>query len=211
MKISSYDQMSSLQLDAMREIGTIGSGNAATALSEVIQKKVKIKVPEAKVVGFDDALELLGGPERIVAGIQVALSGDINGVMLYMLELDFVNLILESIFGNTVNSYAELDEMAISALQEIGNITIGTYMRALSGFINARINLSIPAMCVNMAGGILSEPLAQVGHASDKILLLDGVFCCGDQEVSSKLILLPDFDSLNLILERLGVDDSERE
>lgn len=209
MKISDYDQMTSLQLDAMGEIGTIGSGNAATALSEMIQKPVKIKVPVAVVLGFDEVFDMFGGPENIVAGIQVRLNGDINGVMLYMQDLEFVNLILESLFGTTVASYEELDEMGISALNEIGNITIGTYMRALSSFIDAEIIMSTPAMCINMAGGIFSEPLAQVSHASDKILLLDGVFCCGDQQISSKLILLPDFDSLNLILERLGVGDSE--
>lgn len=205
MKISSYDQLSSLQLDVLKEIGTIGSGNAATALSGVISKKVRISVPKVSILDFNNALNILGGPENIVAGIMVRMSGDLNGIMLYLQEKDFINVALDSVLHETIQSYDQLTELSQSALVEIGNIMISTYMNALSSLASIEVSLSVPAMCINMAGSILSVPMVEFGYETDKIMMLDGSFSCDGQEVSSKLLMMPDFKSLNFMLDRLGV------
>jgi len=209
MKISSYDQLNAIQLDALKEIGTIGSGNAATALSGVISKKVRISVPKVSILDFNTALNILGGPENIVAGIMVKMSGDLNGIMLYLQEMDFINVALDSVLHETISSYDQLNELSQSALVEIGNIMISTYMNALSSLAGLEVSLSVPAMCINMAGGILSVPMVELGYETDKIMMLDGSFSCDGQEVSSKLLMMPDFKSLNYMLDRLGVGNIE--
>ena len=203
--VSSYDELSEMHIDAIREVASIGSGNAATALSNLLNQQVKIDVPDVKLMEFNDALEIMGGPETIACGIMVRLSGDMNGIILYLQELDFINVVLSSVFSKTITSYEELGEMESSALIEIGNIGISSYINSLTSFVGMDVQLSVPAFCINMAGAMISVPMATFGYESNKIMLLDGNFKCGGQQVSSKLLLVPDVASLNELLSRLGV------
>lgn len=204
--VKSYEDLTEMQLDAIREVASIGAGNAATSLSTFLNQQVKIAVPSVKLMEFDDAIEILGGPETIACGIMVRLTGDMNGVILYLQELDFINVILKSVFNNTVDDYSKLGEMETSALVEIGNIGISSYINSLTAFVGMDVHLSVPAFCINMAGAMIAVPMAAYGYESNKIMLLDGEFWCGGREVSSKLLLAPDVNSLNELLRRMGID-----
>ena len=204
--VKNYEDLSDLQLDAIREVASIGSGNAATALSSLLNQQVRIDVPNVALMEFDSAMQILGGPETIACGILVRLTGDMNGIILYLQELDFINVILKSVFDKTVDGYDQLGEMETSALIEIGNIGISSYINSLAAFAGMDVHLSVPAFCINMAGAMVSVPMAEFGYETNKIMLLDGNFWCGGQEVSSKLLLAPDIDSLNELLGKLGVN-----
>jgi len=204
--VKSYEDLSELQLDAIKEVASIGSGNAATALSSLLSQQVRIDVPDVKLMEFDSAMMILGGPETIACGILVRLSGDMKGVILYLQELDFINAILKSVFGRTVGGYEELGEIETSALVEIGNIGISSYINSLAAFAGMDVQLSVPAFCINMAGAMVSVPMAEYGYESNKIMMLDGNFHCGGQAVSSKLLLVPEIGSLSELLCRLGVN-----
>ena len=101
MTIKNYDELTSLQLDTLRELGSIGSGNAATALSQMLSREVRITMPEVRIMGYNEAIEWIGGPEEITAGVLVKMGGQMNGIMLSVQQLDFVNLVLNSILGQT--------------------------------------------------------------------------------------------------------------
>ena len=203
--VTSYDDLSEMQIDAIREVASIGSGNAATALSSLLSQQIKIAVPNVKLMEFDDAMNILGGPETIACGIMVRLSGDMNGIILYLQELDFINVVLKSIFNKTLDNYEELNEMDTSALVEIGNIGISSYINSLTSFAGMDVQLSVPAFCINMTGAMITVPMATFGYESNKIMMLDGEFWCGGKEVSSKILLVPDVQSLDELLVRLGV------
>ena len=204
--VRSYEDLSELQLDAIREVASIGSGNAATALSSLLSQQVRIDVPNVTLMEFDDAIQILGGPETIACGILVRLSGDMNGIILYLQELDFINVILKSVFNKTVDSYEKLEELDTSALIEIGNIGISSYINSLASFAGMDVQLSVPAFCINMAGALITVPMAAYGYETNKMMLLDGNFWCGGHEVSSKLLLVPEMESLNALLKKLGVN-----
>ena len=99
MEIKNFDELSSLEIDTLREIGSIGTGNAATALSQMIGKEVRITLPEVRIMGYNEAIEWIGGPEAVTAGVLVRMSGQMNGIMLSVQQLEFVNLVLESLVG----------------------------------------------------------------------------------------------------------------
>ena len=69
MKIKNYDELNFLEIDTLREIGSIGTGNAATALSQLLQKEVRITMPEVRIMGYNEAIEWIGGAEEITAGV----------------------------------------------------------------------------------------------------------------------------------------------
>ena len=207
MTIKSYEQMSSLEIDTLREIGSIGTGNAATALSQMLGKEVRITLPEVRIMGYNEAIEWIGGPEAVTAGVLVKMSGDMGGIMLSVQKLELVNIILEAMLGKGIQSYEELAELQQSALIEIGNIMISAFVTALSGLAGINVNLTVPAFTVDMQGAILAVPMAEYGGMSDYLMTIGGNFVCDGKEVPSHLLLSPDLRSLNFLLRKLGVSN----
>ena len=209
MKIKNYDELNSLEIDTLREIGSIGTGNAATALSQLLQKEVRITMPEVRIMGYNEAIEWIGGAEEITAGVLMRLGGEINGIMLSVQQIDFVNLVMESVLGRSVKDYMELHEMECSALIEVGNIMISTFINALSGLAEIGVNLTVPAFTVDMQGAIMTVPMAEFGGQSDYIMTIGGNFVCDNKQVPCRLLLSPDVRSLNFLLRKLGVAGGE--
>lgn len=207
MGIKNYDELTSMELDTLREIGSMGTGNAATALSEMLGREVRITLPEVRIMGYNEAIEWIGGPEEITAGVLVKMGGQINGIMLSVQQIDFVNLVLESILKERIQEYSELGEMESSALVEVGNIMISTFINALSGLAGVDVTLTVPAFTVDMQGAILAVPMAEYGGQSDYIMTIGGNFVCDKKQVPCRLLMSPDLRSLNSLLRKLGVSD----
>ena len=207
MAIKKYDQLTSMELDTLREIGSIGTGNAATALSSLLGKEVRIATPEVRIMGYNEAIEWIGGPEEITAGVLVKLGGQINGIMLMVEQLEFLNLVLESMFSTKVSDYSQLGDMERSMLTEVGNIMISTFINALSGLSGLSIDLTVPCLTVDMQGAILTVPMAEYGGQSDYIMTIGGDFICQQKQVPCHLLLSPDVRSLNFLLRKLGVNN----
>ena len=209
MAIQDYNELGSLELDTLKEIGSIGAGNAATALSDLVGKQIWIKEPEVRIMGYNETMEWIGGPEVISAGVLVKLGGQINGIMLAIQQLDFVNLLLESMLGQGVEDYFGLHEMETSALVEVGNILISTFINAISSLADVNIQLTVPAFTVDMQGAIMAVPMATYGGQSDYLMTIGGHFVCEGKEIPCRLLLSPDIRSLNVLLRKLGVDSGE--
>ena len=205
--IKNYDQLTSLEIDTLREIGSIGTGNAATALSQMMNREVRITLPEVRIMGYDEAIEWIGGPEEVTAGVLVKLSGDVGGIMLSVQKLELVNVVLETMLGTSISSYDGLGDLERSAMIEIGNIMISTFINAMSGLADLNIKLTVPACAVDMQGAILTVPMAEYGGMSDYLMAIGGNFVCDGKEVPCHVILSPDLRSLDFLLRKLGVSD----
>ena len=205
MKLKNYDELSSLELDTLREIGSMGTGNAATALSQLLGREIRITPPEVRIMEYNEAIDWIGG----TAGVMVKLGGQINSIMLAVQQLDFINLVLQNMLGQPIRDYDELTEIETSALVEVGNIMISTFINALTGLSGLTITLTVPAMTVDMQGAILTVPMAEYGGQSDYIMTIGGTFICDGKEAPCRLLLSPDIRSLNFLLRKLGVDDGQ--
>jgi len=203
MSINSYRDMDAMTKDVMKEIGSIGTGSAATALSDMIGESVRMTVPEIEIKDFNEAIAVLGGPEDIVAAVLVRMSGNITGTMLFLLRMDFVNAVLSRILGKQVKDYSELYEMEISVLTEVGNIMISSYMNAISKLADLDVQMSVPAIAVNMLGGIMTVPMAEMGYETDDIMLIDGKLILNEEKFDSTILMLPNIESLNKLMNKL--------
>ncbi|MFI3249648.1 MAG: chemotaxis protein CheC [Eubacteriales bacterium] len=207
MSIKNYDDLNLLELDTLREIGSIGSGNAATALSSLLDKEVRITLPEVRIMEYNEAITWIGGPEVITAGVVVRLSGDMSGIMLGVLQMDFVNVLLTSMMGKSIDCYEGLNEIDFSALTEAGNIMISSFITAFTGLADMTIDLTVPSFTVDMQGAILMVPMAEYGGATNYIMTIGSEFICDDKVVPCRLLMSPDIRSLNFLLRKLGVTD----
>lgn len=200
------NRINSFEYDVLKEIGNIGAGNATTALSQMINKKVNMKVPKVDLLEFNELSDIVGGAEKPVVGILFTLDGNINGMMMFMLDVDaskhLVNLLLGEAFGS---DSGEFSEMELSALNEIGNIIAGAYLSSLSALTNLKIVSSIPYMAIDMAGAILSVPAIEFGKIGDKALLIESEFGDEIKAVNGYFILIPTIESYSAILSSLGL------
>ena len=202
--IKNFEQLTSLEIDTLREIGSIGTGNAATALSQMLGKEVRITMPEVRIMGYNEAIEWIGGPEAVTAGVLVKMSGDVGGIMLSVQKLELINFILETMLDQGIQGYEELQELQQSALIEVGNIMISTFINALSGLAGVDVQLTVPAFAVDMQGAILAVPMAEYGGQTDYLMTIGSNFMIDNREVPCRLLLSPDVRSLNYLLRKLG-------
>lgn len=205
MKLKSYEDMNLQELDVMKEISSIGTSHAATSLSKLLQKEVRISIPEVSILGYEETVERIGTIEELVAATLVRMSNEVNGLMLFVFKLDLANVVLGKLIGQEYTSFEEMDEMAYSALEEVGNIIICSYVNAFTKLVDVEIDLSVPSSTMNMLGGILTVPIAEYGYETDKLMYINAEFIIDGEKLSDGLLMLPDIESLNGILEKLGV------
>ncbi len=195
----------SLQFDVLREIGNIGAGNATTALSQMINSKIDMKVPKVELLDFKEVPDIVGGAESLVVGILLTLDGDIDGMMMFILEKKSAHHLVNLLMNKDISNFDEFSEMDLSALQEIGNIIAGAYLSSLSQMTNLTIVSSIPYMSIDMAGAILSVPAIEFGKIGDKALLIQSQFGEDAIEVNGYFILIPSLESYDKIMTSLGL------
>ena len=205
MKLKSYEDMNLQELDVMKEISSIGTSHAATSLSKLLQREIRISIPEVSVLGYEEAVDRIGEMEELVTATLVQMSQDVNGLILFIFKMDMANAVLEKLIGKRYGSFEEMDELAYSALEEVGNIIICSYVNAFAQLVGVDISRSVPSSTVNMLGGILTVPIAEYGYETDKLMYINAEFIMDGVRLSDGLLMLPDIQSLNSILEKLGV------
>jgi len=197
------EKMSQQYYDVLKEIGNIGAGNATTALSQLLNCRVDMKVPQVQLMEFKDLGSAMGGDEQIMAGIYLGVEGDITGSIMFLLEKESARHLVCKLMGMEMND-EEFSEMEISALKEIGNIITGSYLNSLSTLTNLKIYPSVPSLSIDMAGAILSVPAIEFGEIGDKILFIQTQFT-DEMVIEGYFMLVPDMESYSVILSSLGL------
>lgn len=200
----SLEQVTENYYDVLKEIGNIGAGNAMTALSQMLQCKVDMKVPQVRLLEFSEVGDMIGGEEQIMVGVLLGVEGDITGSMMFMVQEDSARHLIQKITMGMLPEGTEFDEMGLSAMREVGNIITGAYLNSLSTLTNLKIYPTPPALTVDMAGAILSVPAIQFGIFGDKILMIQSQFY-DEIELDGYFILIPDLESYAKILTSLGL------
>lgn len=205
-EFKNLEDLNAMHMDVLKEIGNIGSGSAATALSGMLGEMVDISVPDVRNLDFAETINYMGGAEQIVTGLMISFTGEIKGLILYIFEKDYIHKILETFYNKDIKDLLELDEMDRSAVCEIANIMAGSYVNAISGLTGLTIDISTPSMCVDMAGAILSVPAVEYASLGDKVLFISDKFKINDGSYRCNMILIPEMDSLKTLFNKLGID-----
>ena len=204
--INSYDDLSPVQLDVLKEIGNIGSGNAATALSQLLGRSIDMQVPQVRLMDVADAIESLGSPDKLV-GILIRLKGDADGMIMFLLEEAFAKTIITGLMGERSFSLYEMSADDISVLSEIGNIMGGSYVNAIANLSGMTIDMSVPALTTDMLGAIMTVPATELSEAYERVLMISEQFLIDSVEIQSDMLLIPTVESLRTLLGKLGVED----
>lgn len=204
--LKNFEELSPVAIDCLKEIGNIGSGNAASALSAMLSKPVTMHVPDVRVLDYQAAIDEVGGPEKIITGILVTFKGDIKGMIMFLLEDAFAKIVVNTFMGKDNIDVLMMDEADFSAVTEMGNIMGGSYLNALAALAGFTVSMDVPSMKVDMMGAIMNVPMIEFSEVGDKVLFIDDGFIIDGVSINSSIILIPEMESLDILMKKLGVD-----
>ena len=198
-------------LDVFKEIGNIGAGHAASALAGLLNVKIAMSVPESSVVPFNSILGIMDGPETLVAGVLIDMSGDLNGYILLLLGMKDAMAMVTRALGEPPRDISasdfQLSDLERDTLLEVSNIIVGSFLSAISSFTGLRIKPSVPQIAIDMLGAIISIATIEYGKIGDSVLFLKTQFIDPSKEMSGHFFLIPDYNSYKILLKSLGMED----
>lgn len=198
-----FADLDEISRDILKEIGNIGTGNAVTALSQMLMHPVDIAVPDLKILKYQEVCSLLDSADELQTGIMVGVGGEMEGMFLFLLSETFTMMVLNKILGEEEREFLNPGEMERSLICELGNIMCGSYINALVSVMDLKLEVSVPDVCIDMGGAILSVPLSRFLRVSDDILMIDNLFHLGGESFLGRILFIPEPDSLDMMLRSL--------
>lgn len=205
MEFNNLNDLDAMHLDALREIGNIGSGNAATSLSSMLNTPVEIEVPNISLINYDNVSQYLGGKDRKVIGLALGLEADIEGVMLHVVQPKFASRIINAFYPKEIHTLEDINEMDLSAVKETSNITTAAYVNSMATMTDTFINITPPIEYLDTVENVLkhaSDRFDAIGH---QVIYIDENLYIGDTEIKSSMILILQIDSLKKLFDKLGI------
>ncbi|HEX2191034.1 MAG TPA: chemotaxis protein CheC [Longimicrobiaceae bacterium] len=196
--------LEAIQLDALREVANMGAGHAATALSQMTKSRIMINVPRLQVAPLEEVPELLTSSEEVVAAVLMHMLGDLTGRTLLIFPRSSAMRLSEILLHRPAGNSHVFGELEQSAIKEAGNILSAAYMNALSDFMGMMLLPSVPSLVIDLAGAVLTTAYTNFGHERDYVFCIQTQFSMDeDQAVEGHFLLLPDVESLQIILEHI--------
>src|SRR5437773_23713 len=194
--------LNDLQLDALREMSNIGSGNAATALASMLGQSVDLRVPTALALELADAVDAVGDPEDTVSAVIIGVTGDRAATVLLLSARESASTLCSrlGVEGDP--------EMALSALGEIGNILGSSYVQAMGIRTNLHREPHPPIAMADMLGAIVASVLAVTADDTDLALLLDSKMTVDGTACKFGFLYVPSGPGVALLLDRLGLGEA---
>ena len=206
MGLKSFDDINEMHIDVLKEIANIGSGNAASSLSRMLDHPVNISIPYIGIKGFDAAYEALGGPEAIMVGTLLFLSSALQGMIMFLLPVEVACDLVNKLMYTDIKDYGEIDEIGFSAINEISNIMSASFVGAIAEMSELTIDISPPEATLDMLGSIMSVPSIYFAMMSDSLLLIQNELEIAGKTTKASVLLLPDMPSLEKLMKSLGID-----
>ncbi|MCK5218846.1 chemotaxis protein CheC [bacterium] len=189
--------------DAFQELGNIGSGNAATALSQLVGRTIDMSVPEVLLIPIEQVPDIVGDMEKTVAGIYLEVYGDVPSKILVTFPHENLLSLTDLMMNQPIGTGSMLDEIKLSALKELGTILSGAYLNAMSKFLDLRMIPSVPALAIDSFTAVLNTILAELSQENQCALLLRTEIMETENKISGSFFLIPEKDALETIISAI--------
>lgn len=193
------------QLDFFRELENIGAGHAATALAMMLSHEIGLRVPRAQFCEYSQMCDILKGPENVVAGLLVGISGELNGFILLVMDEEDAMKLAGSLLGNMTDGMSESEqrEMQMSAMKEMANILIGSYITAISELTGLKVDASVPDLVFDMAGAVMNLLAVASVDCGDHVMFMETEFIDNSQSLYGHFFLIPDTESYKALIRKM--------
>jgi len=195
-------KLSTVQADAIQELGNIGAAHAATTLSLILGSTIEMSVPAINVIDLSQLGTYMG--EESAAIVVFELQGEIahGGYILFYITRESAVRMTNTILGMTeINR--PLSEMDQSALLEVGNIMVSAFLDATAELLGIIMLPSPPALTIDMAHAVMQSLIAQMQEETNEVLLFSTELVCREYKIDSDIIMMPERSTLLRIIELL--------
>ena len=198
--------LSDIQRDALQEVANIGVSHAATALSQMVNKQIKIGIPRIDLIPLEKTIECVQSEETII-GIFLKISNEIPSYSLLLLSQKSAFALTDMLLSQPSDPKKQtLTEMDQSALKEVGNIMMCAFFDSIAELIGTTIVPGPPALAYDIPAAVLDYVLIQIGSVADQVLVFDTKVNTDKEETFDiQLFLIPEPKSITTILEKLGM------
>ncbi|MDR7869623.1 MAG: chemotaxis protein CheC [Tissierellaceae bacterium] len=197
-----FDNYTLLQIDVLRELANIGGGNAATSISSLVGKPVKMSIPKVEILHYEDVYEKIMKEDTMINAILMKMMGDAKGYFLFVAtqkdSIDLINMMIPK--GTSVS-----EEIRISALKELVNILVSSYLNAVTKIIRTNLISSIPLFTMDMFGAILSSVYMDVEQYDENIMIMKNEFYYNNDKIEGSLYFIPEPGVLDKLFNRIGI------
>jgi chemotaxis protein CheC len=195
-------KLSTVQADAIQELGNIGAAHAATTLSQMLGSPVEMSVPAIKSVDISQLGAFMG--EESAAMVAFELQGEIahGGYIIFYISRESAIRLTNTMLGLT-DMDRPMNEMDESALIEVGNIMVSAFLDATAELLGFIMLPSPPALSIDMAHAAMQTLIAQMGEEVNEVLLFSTELECEEHKIDSDIIMLPENSTLKKIVELL--------
>jgi len=199
------DHLSDMQIDALREVGNIGAGHAATALSQLLGIAVVIDVPAIRLLPVDEVPGVFGGPENLVGAVYSRVLGDLNGGLLFIAPRKDLLTLADLLRGREPGTSKSFGADEEGLVMHAATVLQAAYVAAVSRFAELSVLPSPAQFAFDMIGAILEAVTTSIGIQVQTAVLITARFQIEGVAVDAALFYLPDPDGLDVLLGRLGV------
>lgn len=191
-----------LEMDALKEIINIGGGHAATSISQLVEKRVDMHVPEVAIQTYNELYQHLWQDDEEVYAVACPIKWEIDGIFLFIMTKKAAD---QMTCWLTRTDDALDEEIKISAMQELTNIVSNSFLNAITEFIGVNLYGALPSASLDYFGAIISSIYLAFDQYDEQVLCIRNEFTYEDQELDTSLFLVPGVGALETLFQSLGI------
>lgn len=192
--------LNELHIDMLKEVGHICTGNATVALSQVINQKIDLNIPDLKIISSSKISELFSNYQDILVGVNIKLLGKLSGNIVLMFPENSAYGLIDGISSDH-DDIANTTEFGVSILKEIGNIVISAYLATLSTFTKTVILHSTPSLTCGTLETIINIAFKELFETTKEVVIIETFFSIEASNLKGNFYLLFEPQILKKVLD----------
>ena len=196
-------KLSDIQKDALKETANVGAGNAATALSEIVKKKVNLVISDLNFVSLNNLQEVIGGPKKLVVGIYTPVTGDLSGSIVLIFPIEAALSLASAMQKTQVGSSNILSEEDQQVLRNMGNIVCDPYLTSLSQFLEMKMGREDSKVVSTFGESIIDLIMLTIDKDAESGLLIKTGFDIEKSDIKGEFVLLLTMKKVDQVLNKI--------
>jgi chemotaxis protein CheC len=193
-------------LESLREVGNVGSGNAASKLGELLRRRCMIDIPEVSFLNFEVLKEIFETADSMIVCIQLKIMGDIPATLLVLLKRVYAYTIADYISGIVKQTGEKDRELNVQfALKKVGDLITKSFSDAISKFLQTKASFTMPEIQIDSWSMTLKNAIASMGSPEEEKLVISCTFFDPEKTFEGKFLYILAQRSKEILLNRLSL------
>jgi chemotaxis protein CheC len=197
-------KLSQREKSFMDKLGRLSARNAASSLSQLLNRKVNVKFSDLRFLPIEDIQYMLGDPGIVVAGVYHELEKDLEGSLVTFMDLDLAKEQLSYMLKTEVDNDVLLTRKGESTLGELSNILCGSYISTICNLLDMVVIPLTPHVRIEMVGAITQDIILKLKLGTIYSLTTKTDLLIGNNVVNLHILFLLEHDSFETLMKKIN-------